>query len=136
MPDTGRSVFERGQEQGRTDARLNIAEEHLHHINGSIADTGRELAELKAAVAAQGSVLAATFTAQYTAVTSEMQRVVDAQAAAADAAKLVAATLKEVEELRQKQEEKRISPRMRLVSVVAVVASVLFGVLALLKDFL
>jgi hypothetical protein len=129
--DAEPSAYERGQQQGKTDARLTVAEEHLDRINGSIADTGQALTALAATVAAQGSVLAATFTAQIAGLTLQMQRLADQQTAAAATAELVASTLKDADTTRLQQAEQKLSPRMRLLTVVGTVVAVVAAIVGI-----
>lgn len=146
MSDTGRTVYERGQEQGRTDARLNVAEEHLRAINGSIGTTGDNVAELtkelinglaavRAEMAEMRALLTATITAQVTALAMQAQRLTDQQDAAAATAKTVATTLKDADAARYQHSEQRLSPRMRMVTIVSsavgavgVLAAIVFGI--------
>lgn len=109
MTETPQEAYDRGHAAGGIEARLDAYDRHFEAINGSVADTARELHGLTLAV----------------------QRLGDQADASAATVLATASALKAADEARRAKSDQSWSPFQRIVAAVAGLAGVVAAILGI-----
>jgi 1-deoxy-D-xylulose 5-phosphate reductoisomerase len=113
MPETTQEAYDRGNEAGRIEQRLSQYDEHFRTINGSVAETAKELAKLVMQVQRLADQ----------AVADAKTRVTTAEAVE-KARRDAAEALESERVVRKEQTDSRWSPWARAITVVAAIVGV------------
>ena len=109
MTESHQEAYDRGAEAGRIEARLDQYDKHFQAINGSVADTARELHNLTLAV----------------------QRLGDQADASAATVIATASALKAADEARRDKTEQAWSPMQRGLAILAGLAAVIGAIIGI-----
>jgi hypothetical protein len=109
MTETAQDAYDRGADAGRIEARLSQYDKHFQAINGSVADTARELHALTLAV----------------------QRLGDQADASAATVLATASALKAADEARRDKTEQSWSPIQKVLAAVAGIAALVGAALGI-----